>query len=82
MIAPHIVAELQKNSRERVRVALDQWQGHNLLDIRVTAQLTEGTDIWTGTKKGVSVNVALIPALREALEAAEAQARATGLLDG
>ena len=82
MTALFVIGELRKNSRERVRVALDHWQGHNLLDIRVTAQLSKGTDIWTGTKKGVSVNVALIPALREALEAAEAQARATGLLDG
>ncbi|MEP6968406.1 MAG: PC4/YdbC family ssDNA-binding protein [Pseudomonadota bacterium] len=82
MTAPLIVANLRKDSRERVRVALDQWQGHDLLDIRVTAQLTEATDVWCPTKKGLSVNVAMIPALRLALADAEAQARKLGLLDG
>ncbi len=82
MTAPIIVAELRKNARERIRVALDNWQGHDLLDIRVTAQLNEATDVWCPTKKGLSVNVALIPALREALAAAEDQARERGLIGG
>lgn len=82
MSGPIIVAEMRKNTRERVRVALDQWQGHDLLDIRVTTQLTEATDIWTPTKKGLSVNVALIPALRKALADAEAKARELGLVGG
>lgn len=82
MTGPIIITELRKNSRERVRVALDEYQGHHLLDIRVLAQLTESSDVWTGTKKGVAVNVALIPILREALEAAEAQARQMGWIVG
>ncbi|HEY1561279.1 MAG TPA: transcriptional coactivator p15/PC4 family protein [Caulobacteraceae bacterium] len=81
MSAPVIIAELRKNARERVRVALDQWQGHHLLDLRVTTQFTAGADVWAPTRKGLSLNVAMIPALRNALDAAEAQARALGLIE-
>jgi hypothetical protein len=83
MKAPLIVAELRKNTRERLRVALDEWQGNHLLDLRITTQLAETTpDVWSPTKKGVSDNVAMIPALREALADAEAKAREAGLIDG
>jgi hypothetical protein len=82
MSAPTIVAELRKNARERVRVALDEWQGHSLIDIRVTTQFTEALDVWSPTKKGLSMNVAMIPALREALASAEARAVEMGLLHG
>jgi len=82
MSAPVIIAELEKNRRERVRVALDQWQGHNLLDLRVTTQLTEGTDAWMATKKGVSVNVVMLPDLLAALVKAEAKARELGWIGG
>lgn len=81
MSGPIVVAVLVKNRAERLRVALDQWQSHDLLDIRVTTQIGE-SGAWSPTKKGVSVNVSLIPALREALAAAEAKARELGLLDG
>ena len=82
MSAPVIIAELEKNRRERVRIALDQWQGHDLIDIRVTAQFGEAADIWAPTKKGLSMNVAMIPALRQALADAETRARELGLIGG
>jgi shikimate kinase len=82
MTAPTIVAEIRKNARERVRVALDEWQGHKLLDLRVTTQLAASTDTWSPTKKGLSVSVAMIPALRLALVEAEAKARELGLIGG
>jgi hypothetical protein len=82
MSAPVIIAELDKNRRERVRIALDQWQGHNLIDIRVTAQFGEAADVWAPTKKGLSMNVNMLPALLAALAEAEAKARELGLLGG
>ena len=82
MSAPVIIADLVKNRREHIRIALDNWQGHDLIDIRVTAQFTEGVDVWAPTKKGLSMNVAMIPALREALANAEAKAHELGLLGG
>jgi hypothetical protein len=82
MSGPTVVAELVKNKRERVRVALDQWQGHDLVDIRVTAPLGDASDIFAPTKKGVSLAVARLPELIAALTAAEAEARARGLIGG
>jgi hypothetical protein len=80
MSAPIVIAELRKNARERVRIALDEWQGHHLIDIRVTTQFAEAVDVWAPTKKGLSVNVSMLPALREALAAAEARALELGLI--
>lgn len=80
MSRPTIIATLVKNSRERVRVALDEFQGHQLLDIRVVTQLTEATETWVPTKKGISINVTMLAALREALAEAETKARELGLL--
>ena len=80
--SPVIIASLNKNRTERLRIALDSWQGHELLDIRVTTQLSEGTDLWSPTKKGVSINVAMLPALRQALADAETKARELGLIAG
>ena len=37
---PLIIATLTKNARESVRVALDEFRGHNLLDVRVVVPLT------------------------------------------
>ncbi len=82
MNGPIITGDLVKNRREHLRVALDSYQGHDLIDIRVTAQLNDSTGAWMPTKKGVSANVALLPDLIAALQSAEAQARALGLIGG
>lgn len=80
MSKPLIIASFDKNRREKLRVALDQWQGHNLLDLRVTAEIDGASGVQAPTKKGVSLNVALLPELRQALADAEAQARLLGWL--
>jgi hypothetical protein len=77
---PLIVATLTKNARESVRVALDEFRGHNLLDLRVVVPLAAHAAVMTPTAKGISVNVAMIPSLRAALADAEAQAVALGWL--
>ncbi len=73
-----IVATFPKNQRETVRVALDQYQGHNLIDVRVMVPLAAHAAALTVTAKGISMNVALLPELRRALDDAEAQARKLG----
>lgn len=80
MADPVILALLPKNARETVRVSLDHYRGHNLLDLRVVVPLAQHAAQLTPTGKGVSVNVALIPQLREALAAAESRARELGWL--
>ena len=79
---PIIVATLTKNARESVRVALDEFRGHNLLDVRVMVPVASHTGAMAPTGKGISVNVAMLPSLRAALADAEAQAVALGWLPG
>lgn len=81
MSSPHIIAELQKNKTERLRVALDRWQQHELVDIRVTTQLAAHVAEWVPTKKGVSLRLAMLPELIEALQAALKEAKARGLVE-
>lgn len=72
------IGSLTKNSREHVRVALDHFKGHDLLDIRIT---TESGGIWMPTAKGVSVNIAKLPELIALLRAAETKALELGMLE-
>lgn len=77
---PVVVATLEKNARERLRISLDHWRGHDLVDLRVCVPLAEHDRTLVPTKAGVSVRVALLPELIESLQAAEVAARAQGLL--
>jgi hypothetical protein len=76
---PIVVYEVQKNKRERVRVALDHFKGHDLIDVRVTVQMDhDGPYMPTG--KGVSLKVEKLPELIAALQVAAAEAAERGLL--
>lgn len=75
-----VVAMLDKNARERCRVALDEFKGSRLIDLRVCVPLAAHSDALTPTKSGVALNVALIPELRAALADAEAKAIELGWL--
>lgn len=75
-----VVAEVQKSSRERVRIALDRFKGHDLIDVRVTVEMTQATGIYMPTGKGVSLKVEKLPELIAALQAAQARAVEEGLL--
>lgn len=68
-------ATIPKNASEVVRVELTEFNGHDLLGIRVW---TKDTD--KPTQKGITIAARLIPALREAILDAEAKARAAGLV--
>lgn len=79
---PLIVANLQKDRRETLRIALDRYQGVNLIDLRVCVDLTESSGIQTPTKKGLSLRVEMLPEIIAALLEAQAQARELGLCGG
>ena len=70
-----LVAEFQKNARERVRVSLTQYGGHELLDVRAFYEDASGE--WKAGK-GLAIRRELIPELRKALLAAERVAKAEG----
>ncbi len=74
-----LIETITKNKREEIRVALTKYEGHDLCDIRVFSE-TYTSDERVATKKGVCVSVAKLPDLIEALQKAEAEARAAGLL--
>lgn len=64
-----IVFEFDKNSREKVRALLREWQGKRLLDLRVFYDTGSGD--WRPTQKGVCLRVDLLPNLKEAIMALE-----------
>jgi len=80
MSALQVIATLPKNARESVRVALDNYQGVDLIDIRVLAPFAGPAKEMAPTKKGLSMRVAQLPALQQALADAEVKARDLGLI--
>lgn len=79
---PHVVANLPKGKAgHKIRVALDATRAGNVLDVRVTTALAAHSPVQVPTKDGLSLSVDLIPALRQALADAEAQAIGLGWLE-
>ena len=74
---PITIARFTKNKRESVVVALSEYRGVNLIDLRVFAATDEGDK---PTQKGVALDVKRLPNLRDAIERAEAEAKRLGLL--
>jgi hypothetical protein len=74
-----VIARLVKNRRESVVVALDEFMGTPLVHVRQHYTDDAGED--RPTTKGVCINVARLPELRAALQAAEKEAVRCGLLD-
>jgi hypothetical protein len=75
-----VVATIPKNSREWVRVALDNYRGVELIDVRVLVELNQETGLPVPTKKGVSLKVEKLPLLINALQDALAEAQRRGLI--
>ena len=62
------VARFQKNSGEEVRAQLTNYKGYDLIDLRVFAIRKDGD---VATRKGLALNVALLPELKKAILAVE-----------
>lgn len=76
------IATIVKNSREEVRVALDSFSGHQLIDLRIYADFKTGSVECRGpTKKGISLKIERLPDLISALEMARKEAIGRGLLE-
>ena len=80
-MADRVIAVIEKNRDEEIRVVLGDFKGHQLVSIRIFADPREddGQDR-VPTKKGVTCKVALLPEIIKALQDAEAVARKEGLL--
>lgn len=79
---PVVISKLWKNRRrnESVHVTLSEYEGHNLINVRVYCTGTDGID--RPTQKGVSMGIRNLPELARALVKAEAKAHELGLLEG
>ena len=77
---PAQLAVIRKNALEEIRVGLSEFNGHDLLNIRIWAEPRNGGAERIPTKAGICCNVRLLPDLIAALRQAEAAARKAGLL--
>ena len=73
-----IIASIPKNSRETLRITLGQYEGYDLLNLRVWFR-QNADDEERPSRAGFAVRVHLIPQLIEALKDAEADALRRGL---
>src|SRR6266480_3844011 len=71
---------LRKNMAEEIRIGLSEFNGHDLVNIRVWADPRNGGAERIPTKAGIACRIALLPELIAALQQAEAEARMRGLL--
>ncbi|MBY5987100.1 transcriptional coactivator p15/PC4 family protein [Roseovarius atlanticus] len=73
------IATIRKNAREDLRVTLDEFRGHHLLNLRVWFYADDNEQ--RPGKQGVAIRPDLLPELRKALLDAEQEANRLGLLD-
>jgi len=72
-----LVAKFQKNSAEKVRVALCRFRGRMLVDLRIYFETDDGN--YLPTKKGVAISPELWDHFRAAIEAVESKLEERGL---
>ena len=61
------VKVIQKNKVQEIRVELKEFKGHNIIDIRIWNNVPD-SDEKRPTTKGVTMNVELLPELKEAVD--------------
>lgn len=74
-----LICQIEKNSREELRVQLREFKGHQLLDIRTFYFTSDGGEP-KPSPKGVSVAIRLLPQLKEAILEAEQVLKDHGLI--
>lgn len=74
-----LVKTFEKNKFQEIRVSITEYQGNDLIDIRIWALNQNGQEK-VPTAKGVSLNVKLFPQLKESVELLEKELKANNLL--
>ena len=74
-----LIATFEKNSREEVRVSIDEYMGKKLVNIRVFYKSEKGGE-WLPGKQGVAVSIDRYRELAEAILKVGEKLRADGLL--
>jgi len=62
------VASFEKNKYQDVKVRISEYQGNDVIDVRIWTQPPQG-DAKVPTGKGININVRLYPKLKEAVDA-------------
>jgi hypothetical protein len=76
------IATFEKNSREEVRVSVDQYQGRQIINIRVYYRDKENGSQWLPGKQGLALSVDRYRDLAEAVLKLGEKLDAEGLLPG
>jgi len=61
------VAVFEKNKYQDVKVRISEYQGNDVIDVRIWTQPPQG-DEKVPTGKGININVRLYPQLKEAID--------------
>ncbi len=64
-----LIAEIEKNSTELIRVIITEYKGHKFIDCRVYYKDDQGE--WKPTRKGISLNAETIDEVAEAIKNAK-----------
>jgi len=64
-----LIAAIERNERERVQVAINEYKGKSYLDLRIF-YTTDGGDSWRPTQKGVTIAPEHLETLRDAVDEA------------
>jgi Transcriptional Coactivator p15 (PC4) len=70
---------IEKNSRESLRLSVDEFKGRILLSARVWFKPSDGGDLRPG-RDGWAINVDKLPQIIAELQRIETEARAAGML--
>ena len=78
-----VIEILEKNATEQIRIGITEFHGHDLAYVRVFFHNSKCGDLETylPTKKGLTVNIAMLPEIIQALQKAEQVAVNAGLLE-
>ena len=66
-----LLARIQKNALEELRVGIVEWQGSQYIDVRIWIQKEPGDGFEAGavpTKRGIRIHEELLPELLKALQ--------------
>jgi len=63
-----LIKEIQKNTREVIRINVQEFKGTNVVDVRVFFQIN---DDWVPTRKGISLTESVLDEVIEGLEEAQ-----------
>lgn len=70
-----LIAEIEKNVNERIRVSTQEYKGHKFIDCRV--YFVDDTGTWRPTKKGIALNPETLDGVVELLRKAARELKKT-----